>query len=186
MIPALIAVGAVVLLAAVAWWAYNGLVQSRNRCDEAWAQVDVQLTRRHDLIPNLVETVKGYAAHERNTLDAVVAARSGAVSTSASGSPAQQAAAENLLTGALKQVFALAEAYPDLKANRNFQALQEELSATEDRVAFARQFFNDAVLHYNTRIQTVPRNLVAGPFHFTSREFFTADPAAATPIAVKF
>ena len=186
MIPALIVAGVVVVVAAVLWWAYNGLVQSRNRCDEAWAQVDVQLTRRHDLIPNLVETVKGYAAHERGTLDAVVAARTGAVGTSVSGSPAQQAAAENVLTGALKQVFALAEAYPDLKANRNFQALQEELSATEDRVAFARQFFNDAVLHYNTRIQTLPRNLVAGPFHFTAREFFDADPAAAAPVVVQF
>ena len=186
MIPLLIVVGVVVLVGLVGWWAYNGLVQSRNRCDEAWAQVDVQLTRRHDLIPNLVDTVKGYAAHERGTLDAVVAARSGALSSADSGSPAQQAAAENLLTGALHHVFALAEAYPDLKANRNFQALQEELSTTEDRVAFARQFFNDAVLHYNTRLQTLPRSIVAGPLHFTARGFFDADPGAAAPIVVQF
>jgi LemA protein len=183
---ALIAIGVVMLLAAAVWSSYNGLVQARNRCDETWAQVDVQLTRRQDLIPNLVETVKSYAAHERGTLDAVVSARNSAVSSAQSGSLALQAAAEDLLTGALHGLLALAEAYPDLKANRNFEALQSELALTEDRVAFARQFFNDAVLQYNTRLRTVPRNLVAALLHFRTRELFAAEPGAAAPTVVRF
>lgn len=181
MIAALIPVGVVVLFAAAIWWLYSGLVQSRNLCDETWSEVDVQLTRRHRLIPNLVGTVKGYAAHERATLDAVVNARNRAVSSAQSGSPAQQAASENLLTAALKRLVALAEAYQELKANPNFEALRKDLAVTEDRVAFAGQFFNDAVLHYNTRLQTVPRNLIAAPLRFTEREFFVAEPGAAAP-----
>jgi LemA protein len=186
MIAVLLVVAVVVVLGGAAWWAYNGMVQSRNACDAGWAQVQVQLTRRHDLLPNLIETVKGYASHERLTLDAVVAARTTAIASADSGSPVRQAAAENMLTGALKGLFALAEAYPDLKANANFASLQTELAATEDRVAFARQFFNDAVLRYNTQIQTVPRNVLAGPLHFEAREFFDADPGATAPIAVQF
>ncbi|MGH9274689.1 MAG: LemA family protein, partial [Acidimicrobiales bacterium] len=130
---------------------YNGLVNLRNRIENAWAQIDVQLKRRYDLIPNLVETVKGYAAHERGTLEAVIQARN--VAMSASG-PADQAQAENMITGALKSVFALSEAYPDLKANTNFLSLQEELSGTEGRIAYARQYYNDSVVRYNTKIQT--------------------------------
>src|SRR5688572_23540993 len=129
---------------------YNGLVRLRNRIEAAWAQIDVQLKRRYDLIPNLVETVKGYATHERDTLDSVTRAR--AAAESASG-PAEQAAAENMLTGALRSLIAVSEAYPDLRASENFAQLQEELSATEGRIAYARQYYNDAVQRYNTKIQ---------------------------------
>ena len=167
-------------------WTFNGLVRSRNHCDNAWSQIDVQLKRRHDLIPNLVETVKGYAAHERGTFEAVTQARANAINAGQSGSPQQQAQAENVLTGALKSLFAVAEAYPDLKANQNFLALQEELTSTEDRVAYSRQFYNDSVLGYNTRIQTFPRTLIAGPLHFTTREFFDAEPGTETPVSVQF
>ena len=186
MIAALIAVGVVVVLAAAIWWAYSGLVQSRNRCDDTWSEVDVQLARRHGRISNLVGTVDSYAVRERGTLDAVVNARNTAVRSSQSGSPAQQAVSENLLTGALNRLFSLAEAYPELKANRHFEALKEEFAVTADRVAFAGQFFNDAVLHYNSRLRTVPRNLVAAPLRFTEREFFVADPGAAAPTVVQF
>ena len=164
---------------------YNGLVRARNRIDNARSQIEVQLKRRHDLIPNLVETVKGYAAHERGTLEAVTAARTHAIDA-ASGSLADQAQAENALTGALKSLFAVAEAYPDLKANANFLSLQEELTSTEDRIAYARQFFNDSVLSYNTRIQTFPANLLAGMFGFTAREYFDGDPGDAAPVDVRF
>ena len=132
----------VVLLVLVFILSYNGLVRLRNRIDNAWSQIDVQLKRRYDLIPNLVETVKAYAAHERQTLEAVVQARNNAVQAQ---SPAEQAQAENVLTGALRQLFAVAEAYPDLKANQNFLNLQEELTGTEGRIAYARQFYNDTV-----------------------------------------
>ncbi|MEP7115927.1 MAG: LemA family protein [Ilumatobacteraceae bacterium] len=186
MIAALIAVGVVVLLAAAGGWVCRGLVQSRNRCNATWSEVDVELARRHGVIPNLVVTVKGYAAHEREILDAVVNARNRAVSSAQSGSPALRAAAENLLTAALKRLFALAEAYPELKANRNFEALQEELAVTDDRAAFAGQFFNDAVMHYNIRLQTMPRNLIAVPLRFTEREFFVAEPGAPAPTVVQF
>ena len=135
---------------------YNGLVSMRNRIENAWAQIDVQLKRRYDLIPNLVETVKGYASHERETLEAVIQARNMAM---AAQGPQDQAAAENMITGALKSVFALSEAYPDLKANQNFLNLQEELTGTEGRIAYARQFYNDTVYRYNTKIQSVPSNI---------------------------
>ena len=148
---------------------YNQLVAMRQRVGQAFADVDVQLKLRHDLIPNLVETVKGYAAHERGTLEAVVQARNAAV---AAQGPAQQAAAENMLTGALRQMFALAEAYPDLKANQNFQQLQAELSDVENKIAAARRFFNNAVQEYNTGIQQFPAALFAASLGFSQRTFF--------------
>ena len=148
---------------------YNQLVAMRQRVGQAFADVDVQLKLRHDLIPNLVETVKGYAAHERGTLEAVVQARNAAV---AAQGPAQQAAAENMLTGALRQMFALAEAYPDLKANQNFQQLQGELSDVENKIAAARRFFNNSVQEYNTGIQQFPAALFAAALGFTQRTFF--------------
>jgi LemA protein len=149
---------------------YNGLVQTRNQVSNAWAQIDVQLKRRYDLIPNLVETVKGYAAHERETLEAVTRARQQAISTSTG--VAAQAQAENVLTSTLRSLFAVAEAYPDLKANQNFLALQEELSSTENKIGFARQFYNDAVLKLNNKVEMFPSNLIAGMFKFTKAEFF--------------
>ena len=162
---------------------YNGLVSLRNKIENAWAQIDVQLKRRHDLIPNLVETVKGYAAHERGTLEAVIQARN--VALTASG-PHDQAEAENMITGALKSVFALAEAYPDLKANTNFLNLQEELSGTEGRIAYARQYYNDSVYRYNTKIQSFPANTIASRFRFAEREYFEAEGEARGPVAVDF
>jgi LemA protein len=174
LIVVLVIVGIVVLAVLYFIVAYNGIVGRRNRVDQAWSQISVQLERRHDLIPNLVETVKGYAAHERQTLEAVIQARNNAVQAQQQAGPAQQAQAENLLTGALRQLFALAEAYPDLKANQNFLNLQEELTSTEDRIAYARQFYNDSVQNFNTRIQTFPRNLIANMFNFQARQFFEA------------
>jgi len=163
--------------------AYNGLIRRRNQIENAWSQIDVQLKRRHDLIPNLVETVKGYAAHEKSTLDAVVQARNAAV---AAPTPAATAAAEGQLTGALRQLFALGEAYPDLKANQNFLSLQEELSATEGRVAYARQFYNDSVLEYNNKLQQFPTVYYAKILHFQKREYFETDEAARETPAVEF
>ena len=148
---------------------YNGLVSMRQRVNQSFADVDVQLRQRHDLIPNLVETVKGYAAHERGTLDEVVKARNAAVA--AQGTP-QQAAAENMLSGALRQLFALAESYPDLKASSNFQQLQAELTDVENKIAAARRYFNNAVQEYNAGIQRFPAALFASAFGFTSKEFF--------------
>jgi len=163
----LLAVIVVVVLWAVS--VYNGLVSMRQRVNEAFADVDVQLRQRHDLIPNLVETVKGYAAHERGTLDEVVKARNAAV---AAQGPAQQAAAENMLSGALRQLFALSEAYPDLKANAEFQQLQAELTDLENKIAAARRFFNNAVQEYNTGIQRFPAALFAASFGFGPKDFF--------------
>lgn len=166
----LIVVG-IVLLGLLIWviGAYNGLVRLRNQVENAWAQIDVQLKRRHDLIPNLVETVKGYAAHEKQTLENVIKARNIAVSAQGVGERAQ---AENILTGALKSLFAVAEAYPNLKADQTFLRLQEELTSTENKVAFSRQFYNDSVLGYNTQTQLFPTNLIANMFGFGRREFF--------------
>jgi LemA protein len=155
--------------------AYNGLVQLRNQLDNAWAQIDVQLKRRYDLIPNLVETVKGYAKHERETFERVTQARNMAVSAKSVG---ERAEAENMLTGALKSLFAVAEAYPELKANQNFLGLQEELTSTENKISFARQFYNDNAMAYNTRIQTFPTMFIAGMFQFTKRDFFEVKAAA--------
>ena len=148
---------------------YNGLVTMRQRVNQSFADVDVQLKQRHDLVPNLVETVKGYAAHERGTLEDVVKARNAAISAQG---PAQQAAAENMLSGALRQLFALSEAYPDLKANANFQQLQAELSDLENKIAAARRFFNNSVQEYNTGIQRFPAALFAASLGFAPKEFF--------------
>jgi LemA protein len=179
-----IVVGVIVLLIVlVLVFMYNGLVRLRNRIDNAWSQIDVQLKRRYDLIPNLVNTVKGYAEHEKSTFEAVTQARANAISAQG---PAQQAQAENVLSGALKSLFAVAEAYPDLKANQNFLNLQEELTSTEDRIAYARQFYNDSVLSYNNRIQTVPSSVIAGMFNFEKREYFEGDPEATGPVKVEF
>jgi LemA protein len=181
-VAVIVIVAVVLLVLLVLVLSYNGLIKTRNRVDNAWSQIDVQLKRRHDLIPNLVETVKGYAAHERGTLEAVTNARANAINASSSGTVADQAQAENVLSGALKSLFAVAEAYPDLKANQNFLQLQEEVTSTEDRIAYARQFFNDSVLSYNTKIQQFPTVLIAGMFHFERREFFDAAPEdTATP-----
>jgi LemA protein len=166
----------IAVIVVIAFWAisvYNGLVSMRQRVNQAFADVDVQLRQRHDLIPNLVETVKGYAAHERGTLEEVIKARNVAV---AAQGPAQQAAAENMLSGALRQLFALSEAYPDLKANANFQQLQAELSDLENKIAASRRFFNNAVQEYNTGIQRFPAALFAGMFGFTQRDFFDLGP----------
>lgn len=179
-------IGLIVLLGLVAIVLYNGLISLRNRVDNAWAQIDVQLKRRHDLIPNLVETVKGYAAHEKTTLDAVIQARNQAMSSQQAGNVAQTAQAENILTGALKSLFALSEAYPDLKANQNFLSLQEELTTTEDRIAYARQFYNDEVRRFNTKIQTIPTNVIAGLGNFPQREYYEIDEGEAGNVEVKF
>jgi LemA protein len=160
------------VIAAIVLWIiviYNGLVAMRQRVNQAFADVDVQLKQRHDLVPNLVETVKGYAAHERGTLDAVVKARNAAI---AAQGPAAQGAAENMLSGALRQLFALGEAYPDLKANTNFQQLQTELSDIENKISAARRFFNNSVQEYNTGIQQFPAALFAASLGFSSKEFF--------------
>lgn len=172
----------VVLLAGVLL--HNSLVQRRNRVDNAWSQIDVQLKRRLDLIPNLVETVKGYAEHEKSTFDAVITARQAALS--APSTPVAQASADNAVSGALRQLFALSEAYPDLKANQNFLALQEELTSTEGRVAYARQFYNDEVLGLNNAIQKVPGVFVARLAGIGPREYFEAGPAAQEPPKVTF
>ncbi|MFS8586341.1 MAG: LemA family protein [Acidimicrobiia bacterium] len=183
MLVLIVVIALVVLLALYIIVTYNGLVSLRNRIENAWAQIDVQLTRRYDLIPNLVETVKGYAAHERETLDAVIQARNAGM---AAQSPHDKAAAENQITGALKSLFALSEAYPDLKANQNFAQLQEELTGTEGRIAYARQFYNDTVYRYNTKIQSFPGNVLAGIFRFQEREYFQADDESRGPTQVRF
>ncbi len=183
MVPLLIVIAIVVVLVLVGIGMYNGLVKLRNQVEGAWAQIDVQLKRRYDLIPNLVETVKGYAAHERETLEAVISARNAAVSAHGVG---EQATADNMLTGTLKSLFALAEAYPDLKANQNFLALQEELTGTEGRIAYARQYYNDVVQRFNTKIQTFPPSLFAKAFGFTAREYFEAEPESRDNVKVQF
>ncbi|GAA4672438.1 LemA family protein [Phytohabitans rumicis] len=166
--------------------AYNRLVRQRNQVRASWAQIDVQLKRRHDLIPNLVETVKGYATHERGTLDAVVVARNGAVTAAHAPGVGDRAAAEDILSQALGRLFALAEAYPDLKANQNFAALQGELANTEDKIAYARQFYNSAVQTLNTSVQSLPTNLVAGMGGFTAVEYFEAAGGERGPVQVRF
>src|SRR5215469_4464311 len=162
-----ILLGFVVMVVLVA--IYNGLVNKKVETENAWSQIDVQLKRRHDLIPNLVETVKGYATHERETLEKVIQARNAAVNAHG---VAEQAQAENALTGTLKTLFAVAEAYPDLKANENFKSLQEELTATENRISFARQHYNDVVGQYNANLMRFPANIVGNMFGFRQVEFF--------------
>jgi LemA protein len=168
----------VVVIAAIVG-IYNGLVGRRNRIDEALAQIQVQLKRRHDLIPNLVNAVKGYMQFEQKVLTDVTNARANAVTAGAQGSVAQQAQAENQLTGALRSLFAVAENYPQLKANENVLALQEEVTTTENQISFSRQHYNASVLDYNNAIQTFPSNLLAGMFGFGKRDFFEAEPEAA-------
>lgn len=165
----LIALVIVVVLVLIAIGIFNSLVVLRKRAETAWAQIDVQLKRRYDLIPNLVETVKGYLKHEREVLENVTKARQQAIDVTGVKAQAQ---AENVLTGALRSLFAVAESYPDLKANQNMLALQEELSSTENKISFARQHYNDTVQDYNTRIETVPSNIFASLFGFKPREFF--------------
>ena len=183
MIALWIILGVVVLLLLIFGGTYNRLVALRNRIDNAWSQIGVQLKRRYDLIPNLVNTVKGYAAHEKEIFEKVAEARNAAISAK---TVPDQAQAENQITGALRQLFAVVEAYPDLKANQNFLALQEELTATEGRIAFARQFYNDTVLSYNNKVQQFPSRIVAGMFNFTPREFFQVEEAATGPVNVQF
>jgi LemA protein len=188
--PVLAAVGGLVclVLVLVLVWGlstYNKLVKQRNQVKASWAQIDVQLKRRTDLIPNLVETVRGYAAHERGTLDAVVQARNNAVSA-AGAAPAQRAEAENMLTQTLGRLFALSEAYPNLKANENFLGLQSELANTEDKIAYARQFYNSAVQTYNTSTQSIPTNIVAGMGGFRAEDLFEVSGAERGPVQVRF
>lgn len=178
-----ILIGIAVVLVAWLVGAYNSLVGARNRVDNAWSQVDVQLKRRYDLIPNLVETVKGYASHEQQTFERVTQARSAA--QSAEG-PAEQAQAENFLTSALRQLFAVAEDYPELRASENFAGLQAELSETENRISVSRQIYNDTVLTNNNKVQQVPTNFVASIFGFDERQFFDAGEGAEEAPAVEF
>ena len=179
-IPLIVILVIVVVLVVAIIGLYNNLVKLRNMVDNAWAQIDVQLQRRRDLIPNLVETVKGYASHERGTLDEVTEARAAVANA---GTPAGKMEADNMLTGALKSLFAVAEAYPDLKANANFQQLQAELSSTEDKISYMRQSYNDTVMKYNTAIQTFPAVLFAGMMGFSQRESF--DAVAGSDVAPK-
>jgi LemA protein len=163
---------------------YNRLINLRNRCDNAWAQVDVQLRRRYDLIPNLVETVKGYAKHEREVFQKVTEARSKAINAE---TVKEQGEAENMLSGALKSLFAVVENYPELKANQNFMMLQEELAGTEGKIAYARQFYNDSVMKFNVKQQVFPSNVVANMFNFNEKEYFEIEePEARAPVELKF
>lgn len=184
---AMVCVGGVfallIVIAAALIALYNRLVVLRNRVDNSWSQIDVQLRRRYDLIPNLVETVKAYAAHESGTFEKVTQARNMAM---AADSVKAQGEAENMLSSTLKSLFAVAEAYPELKANENFKMLQEELSGTESKIAYARQFYNDSVMSFNTAVQSFPANLIAGMFGFTPREYFEIEAAAAEPVKVQF
>jgi LemA protein len=176
--------GIIVLVGLLLVFGYNGMVKARNKVDESWSGIDVQLKRRHDLIPNLVETVKGYAAHEKEVFENVSAARSAAISAQG---PVAQAQAETALTGALGRLFAVAEAYPQLRAAESFTQLQQELANTEDQIAASRRIYNGNVQAYNTKIQVFPNSLLAGPFGFTRREFFEIeDPADREPVKVSF
>lgn len=178
-----IVLGVIVLVILALILMYNRLVRLRNRIEAAWSQIDVQLKRRYDLIPNLIETVKGYAAHERETLEAVTKARQQAVD--ARGIE-DQAKAENFLTQTLRQLFAVAEAYPDLKANQNFLSLQEELTGTEGRIAFSRQFYNEQVLAYDNALETFPTSVIAGTFNFQPKPYFEAETASREAVRVDF
>jgi LemA protein len=184
--PLIVLIVVIVLVVVVGMWfvgMYNGLVRGRNRVKEAWSGIDVQLRRRASLVPNLVETVRGYAEHERETFEEVTRARS---AVEQAGTVADAAQANNMLTGALRHLFAVAENYPQLQAAENFRQLQAELSDIEEKIAFARQFYNTNVLDYNNRIQTVPSNFVAGMFGFGPEEFFEADEAGRAEVTVDF
>jgi LemA protein len=178
MVPLIIVLVVVLVLVVFLVGIYNGLVTKRNRVDEANSQIQVQLKRRHDLIPNLVNAVKGYMDFEKGVLVQVTQARGNAISAGSQGMAAQ-AQAENVLTGALKSLFAVVEAYPDLKANQNVMSLQEQLTTTENQISFARQHYNATVLEFNNSLQVFPNVLIAGPMGFTKREFFEAEPEAA-------
>src|SRR6266511_778301 len=178
-----IVLGIVILVALVLIWIYNRLVTLRTRVDNGWSQIDVQLRRRADLIPNLVETVKGYAAHERELFEHVTEARAHSIEAK---DVSEQAEAENQVTAGLRQLLAVVENYPDLKANQNFLALQEELIGTESKIAYARQFYNDQVMRLNTAIQSFPSRIVAGMGHFEPREFFEIEEPARGPVSVQF
>jgi LemA protein len=178
----LLFVGLIVVVAGWVILTYNGLVTLRNQLENAWSQIDVQLKRRYDLIPNLVEAVKDYMEYEQDVLTKVTEARAQAVSAQG---PAEQAQADNMLTRALRSLFAVVENYPELKANENVLKLQEELTSTENRISFSRQFYNDTVMRFNTRLQTFPTNLIAGVLGFTAREFFeTGEDAEREPVKV--
>ena len=176
MLPVYIIIGVVVVLAIVLWSLYNGLVRLRNQVKNAWAQIDVQLKRRPDLIPNLVETVKGYMKYERETLEAVTKARTIAQQASSAGA-GERAKAEGELSSALSRLLAVVERYPDLKANQNFLALQEELTSTENKISFSRQYYNDSTMRYNNQTQMFPSNMVAGMTGFKQGEFFKVEEA---------
>jgi LemA protein len=179
-----IILGVLIVIAVVLISMYNGLVQLRVRCDSAWSDIDVQLKRRHDLIPNVVETVKGYAAHEKGTFENIAKFRSQAMQAT---TPADKAAAENQLTGALKSLFAVAENYPELKASEEFTQLQGSLSQMEDSIQNARRYYNAVVRDLNTKIQSFPTNIIAGMFNFTARQFFEiSEPTDREPVQVKF
>jgi len=187
MTPTLIILAVIVVIALALISMYNGLVTSKNRVDEAWSDIDVQLKRRFDLIPNLISTVKGYAAHEQSTFQKVVEARNVAMSAMSGGDLKKVAETENMLTGALKSIFALSENYPDLKANTNFLELQRELADTEDKVQASRRFYNGNVRDLNTKIEVFPTNLIAKQLGFTNREFFAiADAVQKEAVQVKF
>lgn len=184
MVPLLIGLGVLVVLLLWFFGTYNGLIFWRNSVKNAWSQIDVQLKRRYDLIPNLVSTVKGYAKHEKEVFENVTRARSACMTATG---PAATAQAENFLSQTLKSLFAVVENYPELKANENFKALMEELSSTENKISFSRQFYNDTVMQYNTKLETVPTNIVAGMFHFTPEEFFKVDaPEERKNVKVEF
>jgi LemA protein len=176
-----IVLGVVALVILWAVFAFNRLVTYRNRTEEGWSQIDVQLRRRYDLIPNLVETVKGYAAHERELFEEVARARSAAIGATGA---TEQASAENAITAGLRKLLAVAENYPDLKASANFLALQEELTGTESKIAYARQYYNEQVRLLNTRVQSFPSSVIASLFHFEHREFFDVEDSARGPVRV--
>jgi len=182
----IVVVVVVVIVLGGAVLAYNGLVRRRNRTQEAWSEIDVELKRRHDLIPNLVETVKGYAQHERGTFEAVTEARAGAVSAGASGDPAKIGPAEGVLSQALRSLFAVAENYPALRAVETFVNLQEQLTATEDKLEYARRYYNTSVRDYNIALQTFPRNLLAGMFGFSAAAFFQVESGETSVPQVDF
>ncbi len=175
-----------IIVAVVAMWVmaiYNGLIKLKNRVDEAWSDIDVQLKRRYDLIPNLINTVKGYAAHEKEVFEKVTQARTAAMGA---GTTEEKAGAENMLSGALKSLFAVAEAYPDLKANQNFLELQRELTDTEDKIQASRRFYNGNARDFNIKIEVFPNNMIAGMLHFTKRDFFEAAEGEKENVKVEF
>jgi len=183
-VPIVVVIAIIIILLLAGIGIYNGIVTLRNRIDNAWSQIDVQLRKRYDLIPNLVETVKGYAAHERETLEKVIQARAMGIDAKSVG---DQSKAENMITSTLKSLFAVAEQYPNLKADQHFTKLMEELNGIESNIAYARQFYNDSVLQYNTKIQTFPGNVFAGWYKFAAKEYFEiTELEARGPVKVQF